>query len=264
MTDPSSDTDTDSDIAAFDADLFVEPAGFRPATPPPSFEAFAIGSRTLQIELIGGRDSLWAHRVWNGGVALARAVAGGRVAVAGRRVLELGAAAALPALLAASAGAECVVATDFPDPRLLATIARNCAKNCCDEVGRGALKVVGHQWGHDLAPVLAALPDARRKFDVIFLADLIFNHTEHAALLKTCAAALEPSPQSCMYIYFSHHNVHWADKDMKFFDLATDAGFLYEKLDSVKAEAMFPDDTGDLEVRTTVHCYRMWREYFNK
>ncbi|KAJ3021362.1 UNVERIFIED_CONTAM: nicotinamide n-methyltransferase, partial [Siphonaria sp. JEL0065] len=269
MTEQQDDSSDDSDID-FDTDMFAEPEGFRPSTPPPVSESFERDAShvlpgqpsTIDLQMIGGRDSLWAHKIWNGGVVLAKHIDKNKERVVGKRVLELGAAAALPSLISALNGAECVVATDYPEPRLISTIKRNCLVNCPTQVSQGTLKVVPHQWGQDLTEVLTSLPDDTRKFDVIYLADLIFNHTEHRALLKTCLGALQPGKESCLYVYFSHHNVHWADKDMKFFEIAQEVefGFTVEKIDAVRAEAMFPDDTGDIDVRTTVHCYKMQRE----
>ncbi|KAJ1550692.1 nicotinamide n-methyltransferase, partial [Cladochytrium tenue] len=115
----------------------------------------------------------------------------------------------------------------------------------------------GYQWGNDPVDLLAALPDASRKFDVVILADLIFNHTEHAHLLQACRAAVQPA-SGVVLVYFSHHVVKWADRDLAFFRLAEDAGFRCEKTEQVRASAMFPDDVGDLEVRETVHCYKLW------
>ncbi|KAJ3083244.1 nicotinamide n-methyltransferase, partial [Physocladia obscura] len=268
MGDRDSDSDSDSDIAAFDPNLFAEPAGFRPASPEETVtvyerEAACVQPGTpseLTLHMIGGRHSLWAHRIWNAGVVLARHVDRGVVATRSRRVLELGCAAGLPSLVAALNGAEAVVASDYPDPALLAAITRTCARLPLDS--RPA--VVGLQWGQadHLAAAFAALPDASRKFDVVFLADLIFNHSEHRNLLKTCLAALEPSPASTIYVYFTSHVVKWVDRDMNFFNIAAESefGFKFVEFDQVKASAMFPDDVGDLGVRETVHCYRLWKE----
>jgi nicotinamide N-methyltransferase len=91
------------------------------------------------------------------------------------------------------------------------------------------------------------------------LADLIFNHTEHVNLLKTCLNTVERGTGS-IYVFFTHHVVKWADRDLKFFQIAEEErfGFKWEKFDEVKASAMFPDDVGDLTVRETVNCYRLW------
>lgn len=49
----------------------------------------------------------------------------------------------------------------------------------------------GHLWGTPVEPLLAPLSeDGSVKFDVIILADLIFNHSQHRQLLQTCRTAL--------------------------------------------------------------------------
>ncbi len=58
----------------------------------------------LQIRLIG-HHSLWAHCLWNASVVLSRFIDQGQVAVRGRSVLELGAGAAVPSIVAALNGA---------------------------------------------------------------------------------------------------------------------------------------------------------------
>ncbi|KAJ3077290.1 nicotinamide n-methyltransferase [Podochytrium sp. JEL0797] len=258
--------DSDSEFS-FNGDMFAEPEGFRPATPDPTQEEFARDPlcvqpgtpSSLRLEMMGERHSLWAHRIWNGGVALATYVDANKSIVKGKRVLELGCAAALPSMISAINEAEIVVATDYPDPNLIRTITKNLEENCPNQVAAGTLKLVPHQWGQEMQDVMGALPDASRKFDVIFQADLIFNHTEHRNLLKTCKAALEPK-SGVMFVYFSSHVVKWEHKDLKFFEIAqeTEFGFEVEEFDAVRATAMFPDDVGDINVRETVHCYRMW------
>ncbi|KAI9326869.1 hypothetical protein BDR26DRAFT_809225 [Obelidium mucronatum] len=263
------DSDGDSDIAAFDADLFAEPPGFRPATPPGSVEEYAREAAHVQagtpaaltLRLVG-RHSLWAHRLWNAGVALARFVDAHKPAVRGRRTLELGGGASLPALLSALNGAECSVATDYPDPSLVASIAKNCAENCPAQVRSGALKAVGFQWGADINTVLDALPDKSRKFDVVFLSDVVpVFFTEHRNLLRSCQEALADGPDSIVYVFFTSHIVKFADRDMSFFTLAEqEFGFSVQRLPDVKATAMFPDDVGDIGIRETVKCFTMKRK----
>ncbi|KAJ3192505.1 nicotinamide n-methyltransferase [Entophlyctis luteolus] len=261
----------DGDDGGFDPNMFEEPAGFRPPTPEGTYEKYERESACVQdgspavIDLyMISRHSLWAHRIWNAGVALARHLDTDKYLCAGKRILELGCAAALPSIISAINGAECTVASDYPDPHLLKSISRNLAINCPAQVADGKLKVVGLQWGQDdhLQHALSALPDNTRKFDVIFLADLIFNHTEHHSLLKTCIGALDKRPGSCIYVYFTSHVVKWVDRDMKFFEIAAEPEyrFKFEKFAEVKASAMFPDDVGDINVRETVNCYRLWKE----
>ena len=69
----------------------------------------------------------WAHR-WGGGLALARHVLDHPEAVAGRRVLDLGAGAGLIAIAAAKAGARRVIGADV-DRYAIAAMGLNAALN---------------------------------------------------------------------------------------------------------------------------------------
>lgn len=75
----------------------------------------------------------------------------------------------------------------------------------------GVLHALGYVWGQDVGPLLAPLRgeesgegEERKKYDVIFCADLIFNRSEHAKLLKTCAECLDPA-RGQVIVSYSHH-----------------------------------------------------------
>ncbi|KAJ3194153.1 nicotinamide n-methyltransferase [Irineochytrium annulatum] len=264
-----SDGDSDSLPDMSGMDLFVEPPGFRPPTPQGHIEHYEREPEHVQkgtpnsLELhMMAKHSLWGHRLWNAGVVMARHIDARKTLARDKCVLELGAAAAVPSLLALLNGARRVVVTDWPDPPILRAIEKTVRANCPEELGEtGRARVVGYQWGKDLDDVIGALPAGSDGFDLILLADLIFNHTEHDHLLKVCADCLSRSnPDACVLVYFSSHVVKWRHKDLKFFELAPAYGFRCERVEQVKASAMFPDDVGDLEVRETVDCYRMWRD----
>ncbi|KAJ3020931.1 UNVERIFIED_CONTAM: nicotinamide n-methyltransferase [Siphonaria sp. JEL0065] len=262
-------TDSDSDDLAFDADMFQEPEGFRPPTPVGTMEEYDREDihvqegtlKTISLQMIG-HHTLWAHKIWNAGVALARYIDANKSIVQGKRTLELGGGASLPALLSAINGAECSVATDYPDPHLIKAIERNCVYNFPTHVEQGKLKAVGYQWGQNMSPVFAALPDNSRKFDVIYLSDVVpVFFTEHRNLLKSCQEALADGPDSVVFVYFTSHVVKFAERDFSFFKLAQEEfGFDVERMPDVKASAMFPEDAGDINIRETVNCFKMWRK----
>jgi hypothetical protein len=127
------------------------------------------------------------------------------------------------------------------------------------------VQVAPHIWGTDCAPLLALLPPARqaaaaasdaaapRRFDRIFLADLLFNRQSHRQLLATCAVRATPRVQSqrasrrmrlsvartqeCLapggtvWVAYSHHDPGKAALDNAFFPLAQAApyGFAVRK-----------------------------------
>ncbi|KAJ3121190.1 nicotinamide n-methyltransferase [Nowakowskiella sp. JEL0407] len=252
--------------------LFEEPEGFRPPPPPTSDVVFERdpenilpGSPSKLTVRLVGKHSLWAHRLWNAGVSLAKYLDKNKSIYNGKSVLELGAAAALPSFVCALNGADRVVITDYPDPELMNNIQFNTANLLPDLINTEHISIQGHLWGEDATPLLAALKTP--KFHLLILADLIFNHNQHRQLLRTIVNCLQPTPassapedRSYAYCIYSHHVPKWADRDLAFFELATleEYGLEVEHVYDETWSPMFPDDNGDIVKRSTVYCWRLW------
>lgn len=87
--------------------------------------------------------------------------------------------------------------------------------------------------------------DSNDGFDVLILADLLFNHSEHAKLIKTVELTLKKSPSSKAYVFFTPYRPWLLEKDLAFFDLAREAGFTVTKtLEKVMDKVMFEEDPG--------------------
>ena len=237
--------------------LFEEPKDFRPPTPPPTeVQHTCLDGDVITLRLVGSHP-LWGHYLWNAAPTLSTYVEEHASLVRNKRVLELGAAAGLPSIVARKTGASSVVATDYPDPDLLQNLAHN--------VERYGGHVVGFIWGADGAPLLAHAPEG---FDLVLLSDLIFNHQAHPALIDTLDRCMRRDGQAL--VFFSHHRPHLAERDLAFFTLAEERGYVCTKLQewvlSVRIrpslltsslQPMFPDDPGDAQVRATVHGYTL-------
>jgi EEF1A N-terminal glycine/lysine methyltransferase len=240
-------SDTDEELPL---DLFTEPEGFRPKTPPPSTLPFTrVNGDVLTLNLIS-KHSLWGHCLWNAGKSLANYI-DNNVSVKDKCILELGAASGLPSLVCALNGAKRVVATDYPDPNILDNLKLNGRVNHATAEDGKSYQVEGLIWGQDSTHLTNA-----GKFDVILLADLIFNHSEHASMLKSCKECL--ATDGVVITTFSHHLPEFAKRNMLFFDVATEMGFKFKELYQERWEVMFSEDGGDEEVRRTVHCYKLW------
>ena len=176
--------------------------------------------------------------------------------MAGASVLELGAGAALPSLVAALNGARRVVVTDYPDQSLLENIQCNVAHNV-PEALMSAVTVRGFLWGSRTDAILECNDNA--KFDIVVLADLIFNHSQHDALLRSCCEVL--APDGNVYVFFTHHRPWLAHKDLEFFEKATNTyGLAAEKILQVHVGVMFEQDKGSVQVRSMVHGWRIsWK-----
>jgi nicotinamide N-methyltransferase len=171
--------------------------------------------------------------------------------VSDKRVLELGAAAGLPSLISSLNGADWVTLTDYPDADLILNMSRNVQVNL-SQTQQSRVSVQGFLWGQDVTSLIS-----NGQYDLILLADLIFNHTEHYSLLKSCKECLRPT--GSVLVIFTHHVVKWAERDLMFFERAVEPqfGFVVEKLGVEKWQCMFPEDAGSEEVRSTVNMYRL-------
>lgn len=82
-------------------------------------------------------------------------------------------------------------------------------------------------------------------FDVLILADLLFNHSEHTKLVKTVQLMLKKSPESRAFVFFTPYRPWLLEKDLAFFDLARDSGFVVNKtFEKVMDKVMFEEDPG--------------------
>ncbi|GAO14971.1 uncharacterized protein UV8b_00521 [Ustilaginoidea virens] len=268
--------------------LMQDPRDYYPPSPPPTKQVFTMqGGKQITLHLVG-HSPTEAHHLWNGAKFMADYFEHDPSRVAGKSVLELGAGAGLPSLVAAILGAGRVVMTDFPDPDLVANMQKNI--DACDETvePRGLIErtvdAVGFVWGADAEPLLARLGGPRRgqegdedededvhghghghgqscRFDVLVLADLLFRHSEHGALVRTIKETMRRSRGSVAYVFFTSYRPWKQDLDMKFFDVARDAGLEVEQVSERKLDRpLFEGDPGDLEVQKTVKGFEVrWR-----
>ncbi|SPO05023.1 probable Putative nicotinamide N-methyltransferase [Cephalotrichum gorgonifer] len=252
-------------MAADDAsmgDLFADPEDYYPPTPPPKTEFYTLSDgRELTLHLVG-HSPLEAHHLWNGSRVVSELFEREPERVRGKTVLELGAGAGLPSLVCGALEAERVVLTDFPDADLVEVMQKNV--DGLEELvpeARGRVRVKGFIWGGDVKPLAAELGGAAvegegqegGRFDVLVLADLLFRHSEHGNMVKTIREALRRGRESTAYVVFTSYRPWLQHKDLAFFDLAREAGFVVEKLLEKKLDApLFENDPGDLEVQKTV------------
>ncbi|KAH8827007.1 putative methyltransferase-domain-containing protein [Flagelloscypha sp. PMI_526] len=171
-----------------------------------------------------------------------------------KNVLELGAGGGLPSIVTALNGAGKVVLTDYPDDSLVDNMLHNVRTN----LGHDTTNIVtrGYIWGRNVDPLVSLL-EPSQKFDLLILSDLIFNHSQHDALLKTALETL--SPGGVVLVFYTHHRPHLAHRDMQFFELAKDQGWQCEEVLKRHFDPMFPEDPGDAEVRSTVHGWSLKR-----
>ncbi|MCJ1383379.1 nicotinamide n-methyltransferase [Xylographa soralifera] len=234
-----------------DTALFEEPNGyFRPEKPPSFAEHTLLSGEKLHMRLVG-HNPLWGHLLWNGGQVVSEYLQQhAKDLVEDKDVLELGAGAGLPGIVCGILGARKVVITDYPDEELVENLKFNI--NTCEYVKTSDIGVAaeGYLWG---APLPASMSSG---FDLLILADLLFNHSEHAKLLSTIRLTLKRLSAARALVFFTPYCPWLFDKDMAFFDLARQGGFVVEKvLEKVMENVMFAEDRGDELLRKTVYGF---------
>lgn len=246
--------------------LFDDPEGYYPPTPPPQVTTHVMKSgKTITLHTVG-QSALDAHHVWNGSRVMSDHFETHLDQIEGRTVLEVGAGAGLASISAAVLGAKKVVMTDFPDADLVENMKKN-VLGCefmpgmtsdyfsSDNKDR-VIEVDGFVWGADPAHLLQYLLPSHGdndKFDVLILADLLFRHSEHGKLVKTVEETMSRKAGSTTYVVFTSYRPWLQERDLGFFDVAREHGFVVDKFLEVKMEkALFEEDPGDEDVRKTV------------
>lgn len=258
---PSEHTDSGDESGPEGGDLFAEPEGYYPPSPKPTKETFTTKDGDVVDLHLVGYSPTEAHHLWNGSrVAAQYFEADPAGTVKDRNVLELGAGAGLPSLVAAALGARRVVMTDFPDADILSTMEKNIAEcriipptgEAEERTKADVIVSKGFVWGFDPQPLLAELSPSHPKFDVLILADLLFRHSEHGKLLDTIRDTMARDAGAKAYVFFTSYRPWLQHKDMAFFDLARERGFAVDKILERKMERpLFEDDPGDREVLKT-------------
>lgn len=153
---------------------------------------------------------LFAHRQWRAGMLLAD-MAVSVLPLEGRYVLELGAGTGLPSIAAAlSTAAARVVVTDYDDADMVRTMRAN-MRDAIAANGHAAAtpySVLGHTWGQHVDDVLDVLPCVRgqsTRYDVVLLADCVWERFSHDALLRTIAHVLARTPDARVYMVAGLH-----------------------------------------------------------
>jgi EEF1A N-terminal glycine/lysine methyltransferase len=146
--------------------------------------------------------------------------------------------------------------TDYPDQDLVKNLWTNIDEYYSSKHGEERkILVEGYCWGNDAGPLLAHIPSSLKPhgFEVLILADLLFNHSEHGKLVATIEATLQKTEDAKALVFFTPYRPWLYEKDMAFFDLVKERGFVVEKVLEEKMEkVMFESDPGDEELRRTV------------
>jgi nicotinamide N-methyltransferase len=201
---------------------------------------------------------LQGHLLWNAGRTLATHLEiNASSLIHDKTILELGAGAGLPSLVSAIHGAKCVVVTDYPDPDLVENLQWN-VDNCAFLPKTRNIEAKGYLWGAETEKLVSGLPHGENRFDLLILADLLFNHSEHRKLVASVQQMLKRTPEAKALVFFTPYRPWLLPNDLAFFDLAKEAGFEVDKFfEHTMEKVMFEEDPG-----VSPHCvaksYKRW------
>lgn len=176
--------------------------------------------------------------------------------IAGKDVLELGAAAGVPSIVSAIKGARTAVMTDYPDPDLVDNMRQNAEASAplIPNNPPSSLHVTGYKWGSDVQPLLEYIPGESkdRKFDVLIMADVVYSHREHGNLVKTMQQTMKRDKDAVALVIFTPYEPWLLPQTERFFPLAQANGFTVTKVfEKLTEKVLFEDDPG-------VCHYRFW------
>jgi EEF1A N-terminal glycine/lysine methyltransferase len=183
-------------------------------------------------------NKLFAKDIWYGAVLMAEYFRDHPTIFAGKSVIELAAAAALPSIVAFKLDARLVVATDYPNEELITNINKQFTMNNIETISTSSKAhaiAAPHLWGDinniDTLMSLTLKHTNRRGYDVLLLAEFLWwdTHSQHDNILKSCDALLNEN--GVVYASWSHHNPGREHLDLEFFERAQrDYGFTVEKI----------------------------------
>lgn len=218
------------------------------------------GVKNLKLALVSRHHSLWAEFVYNASRVLADYIDQSIIPCQGKNCLELGAGAGLPGLMAALNGCSISVITDYGtevDRSLITAIDINITEIQKHLPEGSELFGLPYVWGYPVGSLCSPL--GGRKFDIIFLADLIFNRSEHKKLLWTVKECLKPM-DGVAWVSFSHHDPQKKILDLNFFTLAEseEFGFTVMKFsEQVRQSYPFVEQDGLDDQRGIVYIYTL-------
>jgi len=104
-------------------------------------------------------------------------------------------------------------------------------------------------WGASAQKLTSFLPPGATGFDILILADVLFNHSEHRKLVSSVEQLMKRSRDSRALVFFTPYRPWLLEKDLAFFDLAKETGLTVEKiLERTMEKVMFEKDPGVIAV----------------
>lgn len=179
------------------------------------------------------KKMLFATYVWSGSAILAKELLVQADLINNSSVLEFGAAAGLPSIVAAKAGAAMVCSSDYPSPLVLDTLRKNIIENEVDD----RVFVCDHMWGESVEPLLHL--NGNSKYDIVLAAECLWKHESHEVLLKSILSVLKPG--GSLLLSYSHHIPGLEDSDDRFLELCRNSNLDLVQLKTLSGKHMWSD-----------------------
>lgn len=181
-----------------------------------------VAVRGIDVATVGERgevNRLFVEHVWPSAIVVSDYLCQFPELVYNKVVIELGAGAALPSLVAEKLGASLVLVTDYPEPDVLQNINEAIRINKSTKI-----LSMGYKWGDAIQTIMSVEVLQNRNIDVILLADVLWRDTykQHRSLLKSISLLFQDYG-GIVYIGVAHRPCegHLPENDMEFFDIAT-------------------------------------------
>ena len=144
------------------------------------------------------QPALGGHYVWDSSIMMAELISEHLTdwGVEGKRVLELGTGTGLVSIISVLCGAKEVVASDYPDSRLLVNAKANIAANL-PKGSAGRIAVAQHLWGC-VDDRLAR--EQAHSFDVVVAAGCLWCEEQHVNIARSMAHFLRRDPDATVYV----------------------------------------------------------------
>lgn len=152
--------------------------------------------------------NIFAHRQWRAGMLLADLIWSQSIPLKDKIVGEFGAGTGLPSIASVKFGkARFTLSTDYDSPPLISVLTKNIKANIDLNQWQSKITVIGHTWGKSIGDVEDAFPYALKadKFDVLLLADCIWDDLSHASLIRSIVHLLAKNKDSRIYMVSGLH-----------------------------------------------------------
>ncbi|KAL4931081.1 putative nicotinamide N-methyltransferase Nnt1 [Aspergillus undulatus] len=241
--------------------MFQDPEGFYPPEMEPTYaEHTMLSGQVVRVRLVGSHP-LYGNMLWNAGrISSDYIETHAPTLIAGKDVLEIGAAAGVPSIVSAIKGARTTVMTDYPDPDLVDNMRQNADAATSMIPAGSSLHVTGYKWGSDVEPLKAYIPEESRAegFDVLIMADVVYSYREHSNLVKTMQQNMKRTKNAVALVIFTPYQPWLLPQTQKFFPLAEQCGFTVTKVfEKLTDKALFEEDPGDEKLKRTVFGYEL-------